>query len=147
MVYQSPALDAQALVDRNDELHTRKIGDGSLRVGTFRENGWTLRVAADMAEINHLGLDIVLGMFAAIPTVLIVVTLGGRWVARQALGPVERIRKAASAITIHNLTQRLPMPEAEDEIAGLVTVLNATLDRLQSSFEQSVRFSADASHN
>ena len=39
------------------------------------------------------------------------------------------------------------MPPAADEIAGLIGVLNATFERLQRSFEQSARFSADASHH
>ena len=86
-------------------------------------------------------------MVAAIPTVLVVVGIGSRWVARQGLAPVEAIRQAASRITVHNLDQRLPVPPSADEIAGLIEVVNATFDRLQRSFEQSVRFSAEASHH
>jgi signal transduction histidine kinase len=68
-------------------------------------------------------------------------------VAQQGLAPIEAIRLAASRITVQNLDQRLPVPPANDEIAGLIGVLNATFERLQSSFEQSVRFSAKASHH
>jgi signal transduction histidine kinase len=100
-----------------------------------------------MKEVNRIGWDIILGMFGAIPTVLIVITIGGRWVARQALAPVEAISQAASRITVRNLDQRLPVPQTADEIAALIAVMNETLDRLQSSFEQSVRFSAEASHH
>jgi len=49
--------------------------------------------------------------------------------------------------TAQRLDQRLPVPPTNDEIAGLIEVLNATFERLQRSFEQSVRFSADASHH
>jgi signal transduction histidine kinase len=79
--------------------------------------------------------------------VLIVVVLGGYWVARRALAPVEKIRHAAESITAKTLDHRLPVPPAGDEISGLVGVLNKTLDRLQRSFEQCVRFSAEASHH
>jgi two-component system heavy metal sensor histidine kinase CusS len=58
-----------------------------------------------------------------------------------------RLSQAASRITLQHLDQRLPVPAAADEIAELVSVMNATLDRLQRSFEQSVRFSAEASHH
>jgi signal transduction histidine kinase len=75
------------------------------------------------------------------------VTIGSIWVARLGLAPVEAIRQAAARITVHNLEQRLPVPPSADEIAGLIEVLNATFERLQRSFEQSVRFSADASHH
>jgi signal transduction histidine kinase len=146
LLYLSPNLQQPVLDDGIQKLHTRKINGRSLRIGEFRENGLTLRVGADLEEIHQIGIDIVFGMFAAIPTVLVVITVGGRWVARQALAPVEAIRQAAAGITVKNLGQRLPVPSAADEIAGLITVLNATFDRLQRSFEQSVRFSADASH-
>jgi two-component system, OmpR family, heavy metal sensor histidine kinase CusS len=146
LLYASPRLEGTSLADGIDKPHRRNLGGQNYRLGSFHQNGYTLHIAADLAEIDRLGFDIVLGMFAAIPTVLLVVTLGGRWVARQALGPIEAIRAAAAKITIQNLDQRLPVPTAKDEIAGLIAVLNGTLDRLQRSFEQSVRFSADASH-
>jgi signal transduction histidine kinase len=135
------------LDDGIDKIHTRVIDGRSVRMGTFHWNGLTLRVGVDMSQINQIGKDILLGMVAAIPTVLIVIFVGGRWVASKALAPVEAIRDAASRITVHNLHQRLPVPPAADEIAGLVAVLNLTFDRLQRSFEQSVRFSAEASHH
>jgi two-component system heavy metal sensor histidine kinase CusS len=110
---------------------------------------WTiiLSIDAQMKQSDRIGWDILFGMLGAIPTVLIVIAIGGRWVAKQALAPVEAISQAAAQITVKNLDQRLPVPPTADEIAELVTVLNTTLDRLQSSFEQSVRFSAEASHH
>ena len=104
-------------------------------------------VGADLKEVNQIGRDIIFGMFGAIPTVLVVVAIGGRWVARRALGPVEEIRQAAARISPRHLNERLPVPPAKDEIAGLVSVLNKTFEHLQRSFEQSIRFSADASHH
>jgi two-component system, OmpR family, heavy metal sensor histidine kinase CusS len=146
LLYQSPALGPSNLNDGNNKAHNRTFQGRKYRVATFTRSNYSLHIGADLFQIDRIGADIVLGMFAAIPTVLLVVTLGGCWVARQALGPVEAIRDAAEKITIHNLSQRLPLPRAEDEIAGLVAVLNRTFERLQSSFEQSIRFSADASH-
>lgn len=110
---------------------------------------WTiiLSIDAEMKQVNRIGWDILFGMLGAIPTVLIVIAIGGRWVAKQALAPVEAISQAAAQITVKNLDQRLPVPPTADEVADLVTVLNTTLDRLQRSFEQSVRFSAEASHH
>jgi two-component system heavy metal sensor histidine kinase CusS len=110
---------------------------------------WTiiLSIDAEVKQVDRIGWDILFGMLGAIPTVLIVIAIGGRWVAKQALAPVEAISQAAAQITVKNLDQRLPVPSTADEIAELVAVLNTTLDRLQSSFEQSVRFSAEASHH
>jgi two-component system heavy metal sensor histidine kinase CusS len=147
VLYRSANVPTPGLLDGVEKFHVQKIDGRSIRLGTFHWNGLTLCVGADMKEVDQIGRDILLGMIGAIPTVLIVITIGGRWVARKALAPVEAISQAASRITVQNLDQRLPVPPTADEIAELITVLNSTLDRLQRSFEQSVRFSAEASHH
>ena len=147
VLYRSANLRDPITDDGIDRIHTRTIADhGKVRMGIFHESGLTAYVGADGREVNQIGRDIVIGMLGAIPTVLLVVVLGGRWVARLALSPIEAIREAAAGITVQNLDQRLPIPTARDEIAALVGVLNTMLDRLQRSFEQSMRFSAEASH-
>lgn len=146
LIYRSPNLDGSIGYDGIENFHTRRIDHRWLRIAQFHRDNLRLTVAGDLDEIDRIGIDIVLGMFAAIPTVLVVVILGGRWIAQQALAPVTEIRQAAEAITVRNLDRRLPVPPTSDEIAGLISVVNSTLDRLQRSFEQSVRFSADASH-
>src|SRR5206468_3039854 len=100
----------------------------SFRIGEFSENGLTLRVGADLKEINQIGRDIFNGMLAAIPTVLLVVVIGALWVSSKAIAPVEEIRQAAAQITAQRLDQRLPVPPTGDEIAGLIEVLNAAFE-------------------
>jgi signal transduction histidine kinase len=146
-LYLSPGLREPLSSDGIEEFHTRKIGDRSIRIGEFSEQGLTLRVGADLKEISQIGHNILVGMVPAIPTVLVVIVIGARWVASKALAPVDEIRQAAKGITAQRLDQRLPVPPTNDEIAGLIEVINATFERLQRSFEQSVRFSADASHH
>jgi signal transduction histidine kinase len=146
LLYHSPMLLTSVNDDGNEAIHTRTLAGERVRMGTFRENGLTAYVGADAREVDQIGGDILLGMLGAIPTVLIVVVLGGRWIARQALAPIDAIRQAAGEISVEHLDQRLPVPAASDEIAGLIGVLNSMLDRLQRSFEQSMRFSAEASH-
>jgi signal transduction histidine kinase len=146
VLYRSPNIHEPGLAPGISNFPTRNIDGRTVRVGTFKWKGLTLHVGAEMTEINKIGQDILLGMIAAIPTVLIVTFLGARWIAQQGLAPIEAIRQAASRITVHNLDQRLPVPPSADEIAGLIGVLNATFERLQRSFEQSTRFSAQASH-
>ena len=148
LLYRSPNMRGSGLIGPGtSNFPSRTIDGRTVRVGTFYWQGLTAHIGADMSEINQNGRNILLGMVAAIPTVLLVVTIGSIWVARQGLAPVEAIRQAAARITVHNLDQRLPVPPSADEIAGLIEVLNATFERLQRSFEQSVRFSAEASHH
>ncbi len=146
-LYLSPGLLEPLSADGIKEFHTRTINGRSIRMGEFSEKGLTLLVGADLKEINQIGRDIFYAMLAAIPAVLLIIVIGARWVAGRALAPVEEIRQAAAQITAQRLDRRLPVPPTGDEIAGLVEVLNAAFDRLQGSFQQAARFSADASHH
>jgi signal transduction histidine kinase len=147
VLYLSPRLRQPFPRDSIKEFHNRKIDGKNVRLAEFSENGLTLRAGDDLKEINQIGRDIFLAMLGAIPTVLLVTLVGSTWVASKAIAPVEEIRQAAKRITAQRLDQRLPVPSTKDEIAGLIEVVNATFERLQRSFEQSARFSADASHH
>jgi signal transduction histidine kinase len=147
VLYLSPRLRQPFPRDGIKEFHNRKIEGKNVRLAEFSENGLTLRAGDDLKEINQIGRDIFLAMLGAIPTVLLVTLVGSTWVASKAIAPVEEIRQAAKRITAQRLDQRLPVPATKDEIAGLIEVVNATFERLQRSFEQSARFSADASHH
>ncbi|MGL4608160.1 MAG: sensor histidine kinase [Trueperaceae bacterium] len=60
--------------------------------------------------------------------------------------PVKRVTHAASQVTGLDLSQRVPIPKANDEMKELTVTVNNMLDRLQESFETQRRFTADASH-
>jgi signal transduction histidine kinase len=147
VLYLSPGVTETIADDGIDKVHNRTIGARRVRMGIFQQNGTTVRIGADLKEINEIGRDIIVGMFGAIPAVLLVVAIGGRWVAQRAVAPVNYITQAAAEITPKNLHKRLPVPPTKDELAALVVVLNQTFERLQRSLEQSVRFSAEASHH
>lgn len=147
VLYLSPRLHQPFPRDGIKTFHNHTIDGQNIRLAEFTENGLTLRAGDDLKAINKVGRDILLAMLGAIPTVLLITLVGSAWVASKAIAPVEEIRQAAKRITAQRLDQRLPVPSTNDEIAGLIEVLNATFERLQRSFEQSARFSADASHH
>jgi signal transduction histidine kinase len=147
VIYLSPRLRQPFPRDGIKKFHNQQIEGQNIRLAEFSENGLTLRAGDDLKAINQTGHDILLAMLGAIPTVLLVTLVGSAWVASKAIAPIEEIRQAAKRITAQRLDQRLPVPPTNDEIAGLIEVLNVTFERLQRSFEQSVRFSADASHH
>src|SRR5882762_8196326 len=66
-LYLSPGLLEPLIGDGIKSFHTRKINGRSIRMGEFNEKGLTLRVGAEMKEINQIGRDIFRGMLAAIP--------------------------------------------------------------------------------
>ena len=89
-------------------------------------------------------LLIVLGL--GIPAGVGVAALGGYALARRALLPVDEMATEARSITADRLTHRLPVSNPYDELGRLAIVFNETFSRLERSFEQLRRFTADASH-
>jgi signal transduction histidine kinase len=65
---------------------------------------------------------------------------------RAALRPVERMRRQAERITERQLSERLPVSDATDEIAALGRTLNAMLDRVEEAVARERRVVSDASH-
>lgn len=81
-----------------------------------------------------------------IPLVLLIATLGGFFLSGRALAPVKHMTEIAQNIDASELTQRVPVPLANDEIKTLSMTLNEMLDRIQQAFQSQERFVADASH-
>lgn len=77
---------------------------------------------------------------------LVLAAAGGWWVARKGLRPVEEMTSRADQIDIDDLSQRIPVPPARDEVGHLAGTLNAMLERLQEGVVARERFVADASH-
>lgn len=81
-----------------------------------------------------------------IPVVILIATLAGFFLSSRAMKPVQYMIQKAHEIGATELSQRLPVPEAKDEIRGLALTLNEMLDRIEQSFQSQERFVADASH-
>jgi signal transduction histidine kinase len=80
------------------------------------------------------------------PAALLLVCAIGYLVAGAALRPVERMRAHAESITEQQLSERLPVPQTNDEIARLGSTLNQMLARVERAVKRERRFVADASH-
>jgi signal transduction histidine kinase len=68
------------------------------------------------------------------------------WVVGRTLRPVAAIRTRMSEITVNDLSLRVPLPPAEDEIALLARTANQTLARLEGAVEQQRQFASTTSH-
>jgi heavy metal sensor kinase len=95
-----------------------------------------------MQDMNQLLYILLLGF----PIGVAAAGIGGYVLARRALAPVDRMAERARSINAERLNDRLPVDNPDDELGRLATVFNETLTRLESSFDQMRRFTADASH-
>lgn len=71
---------------------------------------------------------------------------GGWWLTTRSIRPIEQIAGTARRISEGNLAERIPVDHPGSELGQLATVLNTTFARLEDSFAQQKRFTADASH-
>lgn len=85
-------------------------------------------------------------LYALGPAFLILAALGGYWLSRRALAPVDQITQAARSIGAQDLSRRLAVPHASDELQRLADTLNEMLARLEAAFQRVTQFTADASH-
>jgi len=81
-----------------------------------------------------------------LPVAVILVALTGYLVAARALKPVDAMAQHALRITAEQLNERLAIENPNDELGHLGTAFNTALARLELSFGQLRRFTADASH-
>lgn len=62
------------------------------------------------------------------------------------MAPIDEITRIARDICERNLSKRLPLPQARDELRRLSETLNSMLSRLEAAFKRVIQFTADASH-
>ena len=97
--------------------------------------------SADMARSRFL--LILLGL---IPLALGGAGVGGWFLARRALAPVDAMVDTARSIEAEDLSRRIEAADSTDELGRLAAVLNAMLERLERAFTAVKHFSADAAH-
>jgi Mg2+-importing ATPase len=91
-------------------------------------------------------LVVVLVLLVGLPGAAGAFAAAGYFVAGRALAPIAVMAERARALSARSLSERLPVPNAHDELGRLALIFNKTLDRLESSFAELRRFTADASH-
>src|SRR3989441_3696993 len=107
---------------------------------------FVIEVAAPYNQIESVLRGLLLTFALGLLLIVALAIGGGYLLMRGALRPVDRIRQRAARITSRNLSERLPVLHTGDELERLAIDLNQMIDRLEESFHQINRFSADASH-
>ncbi|MCB1121871.1 MAG: HAMP domain-containing protein, partial [Verrucomicrobiae bacterium] len=119
---------------------------GTLRVGEYHAAGLDIHIASSLQGLMALEDNMLRVAFMGLIAIFLASMGIGYALSRYALKPIAVIERTAARITASNLGERIPAPDTEDEIARLTNLLNTMFDRLQASFQQVQRFTADASH-
>jgi heavy metal sensor kinase len=129
---------------------------------TLGSGGRSMRTMSELLSVNGLRFivrasepmhefDETLERFDGIllisaPLLLIAAGFGGYWISGRALAPVDQLTQDARSIEFSNLTRRLDVPPARDELQRLAITLNEMLARIDGAVQRMVQFTADASH-
>jgi heavy metal sensor kinase len=105
-----------------------------------------VQVAMSLQNVQATRSSFLLTLLVLAPVALAGSALGGWFLARRALTPVDAMVDAARRIEAEDLTKRIPALSSDDELGRLAAVLNDMLARLERSFGAVRRFSADAAH-
>ena len=162
--------DRTLVVYRNDEAirvqvpESRSVGEGTatliaddgerMRImtqrgalsGPFAASRVVIQVGRSESSMDTQLRDYLLIFALGLPLAVALAGVVGYFLARRALTPIERMTTHARTITAERLADRLPIDNPDDEMGRLAAVFNQTLGRLEQSFDQMRRFTADVSH-
>ena len=96
-------------------------------------------VEANLASVRTV-------LMTAFPVSLLLAGAIGYWLSRKALAPIEQLRAQTNDITAERLDRRLPIDNPDDELGRMTATINDMIARLERSFAEIRRFTADASH-
>ena len=148
VMFFSHNLNGVAIPDvRGEHLFDAVIpGAGPVRVGEFILDGLDIVIATPSTQVSAAMRDYVM-VCTALLVAMLLASLGiGYGLSRLALRPVRSIAETARRIGSDNLSERMPVADVRDEISDLARLLNKMFDRLEVSFNQIRRFTAEASH-
>jgi two-component system, OmpR family, sensor kinase len=151
-----PGGEARGL--RGDELRRAASGaevmverdvpgvEGTTRILARSQGGQVAVVGQSLDDRDETLANLVASFAIGGPIAVLLASLLGYGLAAAALRPVEAMRRRAEEVSLGAGAERLPLPEAHDEIHRLGKTLNEMLERLRRSFERERSFVADASH-
>jgi signal transduction histidine kinase len=135
---------------RHGALLVTRVIDGEperVLAGPFSEQPGSVAIAAVSLESSNSTLrQVTDGILIGGAIFVIVGGIGAYWLARAALGPVERLRQEVAALSERDTETAVRVPRTRDEVAALAGTMNDLLVRLRRALARQRAFVADASH-
>lgn len=124
--------DGPYLVMRRDV----QSGDGTV----------TVTAVASMASAVHAA-KVASGVLAVLFALLLALSAVFSWrMTGRVLEPVQQMRRKAAEISTSNLSERIPIPRRDRDLAELANTFNELIARMEAAFDEQKRFISDAGH-
>ena len=108
--------------------------------------GWVAVASASLDTFDDTMTEVTRELLVGGTVFVAIAGIGAYWLARAALGPVERLRRQVAARSERDEQPDLHVPNTGDEIAALASTMNELLGRLHGALARQRAFVADASH-
>ncbi len=125
---------------------SRNIDDHLWHFGLASSSHARVAIGVDTSFVDVEMKGIRNAFVLALPLALVLVGLGAWLFSYRAMRPLQKLTAATHRISAEKLDQRIPLQGEDREFAELIAVFNSMLERLERSFMQAHRFSADAAH-
>ncbi len=116
------------------------------RIGLASTQTARIAVAVDAQVIDADMKGIRNAFLVSLPLALLLIGFAGWAFSSRALRPLQKLTTATRRITAEGLDQRIVIQGEDKEFVELIELFNSMLARLDRSFKQAHRFSADAAH-
>lgn len=154
--FRTPGLAGQLLPAPAVPSTDQQTANVDLRgVGEFRvasrlvagqPDGFIIQAADSLALYRRELRGLLAVLIGTVPIILGGALAGGYWLSRRALAPVDRLTVAALEISAARLDRRVSVVNPDDELGRLAQAFNGMIERLERSFDEIRRFTADAAH-
>lgn len=111
-----------------------------------QNQGWLRAVRVKQVLSQEL-VEMLIVMGIGLPLVMVVVIVGGYWILKRGLRPIQAMTETAKTITEKgDYSNRIVTQGRGNELTDLAQVLNTMLSSIETSFEREKQFSNDISH-
>jgi len=127
---------------------TVEAGGKTWRAGVFGHagSGVVIRILLDVDVFAADLRDTARSFLLAVPGALLLIA-GGAWLAAwRSLAPVQQLTARIETLSLAKSNEKLDAAGADTEYRRIIAAWNDMLERLERSYRQATRFSADASH-
>lgn len=145
---QNPSVESSTLrrSRRPPQFVTLTTATGAWRIGSAKFPNVQVAIAVNLQAVNQEMATINNIFLVSIPGALLLVASGAWLVSGSVLRPIRQLTGVIQQVTVKGLDQRIPIGTTDVEFVELIQVFNQMLERLERSFTQASRFSADAAH-
>ncbi len=139
-------LSPEGLLSKEGGIYNQRLGENFYRTFITKHSWGTLVIGIEGQTFFEIADQLKDILMVGVPLTLILILLGGRFLAGLAMRPVIESAEATEKISMTNLDDRLPEYTGKDEFGKLVSTLNRMIARIGRGVNRVQQFTQDAAH-